>query len=370
MATEARIVSRRESHPAPVVVTPVRAIHVWSWIGTVLLAVTIWYTVKWVSSDAFVAVPYGPDLPPEWMRIVLNTGQVVMTTLWCFSFYWFVLRPWVRERRMTTDGFILIGCTIASLWDALTLVGQYWFTYNSYLVNRGSILTVVPMTLSPHTPEANEAWPLFFINTLYGNFVLVAIILCALLRTIRSRWPTIKTRSLVLLCFVLGAIADIVIEGFVMLPLGFWTYAGGLWAINPDKYYKFPIYEAFFAGSVFASLTAMRFFVDDKGRTLFERGIDKLVVSPIKRSYMRATAVLGGTVSIFIVCYHLPVAFLALHSTEWPDDVKNRSYFTNGICGPLVDLACPGPSTPIARPGAPRPDYSGRFADRNADPGR
>ncbi|MET0660615.1 MAG: spirocyclase AveC family protein, partial [Steroidobacteraceae bacterium] len=185
MIAEPHISTRREAYAIPAAAGAIRAIQVWSWVGTIILVLTVWFTVKWVLSDTFVAVASGPDVPPKWMRLVLDSGQILMTTAWCWSFYLFVIRPLMRERRMSTDGFILIGCTIASLWDALTLVGQYWFTYNSYLFNRGSILSVVPITLSPHTAGANEAWPLFFINTLYGNFVLVAMLLCALLRAVR-----------------------------------------------------------------------------------------------------------------------------------------------------------------------------------------
>lgn len=350
--------------PAP---APVQPVQIWAWIGALLVAFSLYYTGKWIASDQFVAVPSGPDVPPHWMRMALDIGQIVMTIAWTASFCWFVLRPALRERRLTTDGLIMIGCTLASLLDALSDVGQYWFTYNSYLFNRGSMLGLMPITLSPHAAGANEAWPMFFINTLYGNFIVVAILMCALLRFVKSRWPAISTPALVAICFVLGAIADFIIEGLVLLPLGFWTYAGGYWAVNEGTYYKFPLHEAICAGSVFASLTCLRFFVDDKGQTLCERGLDKLNASPLKKSAMRACAVIGGTMAIFIVTYHLPQGFIALHSAAWPDDVVQRSYFTNRICGPQVNLACPGPTTPIARPGAPRPDFSGRFPQPRRD---
>lgn len=344
---------------------PLQPVQIWAWIGALLLAIQLYYLAKWIGSDQFVAVPSGPDLPPPWMRTVLDVGQIVMTIFWTASFVWFVVRPLLRERRLTTDSLIVIGCTLASLFDALSDVGQYWFTYNSYLFNRGSMLGVMPITLSPHAPGANEAWPMFFINTLYGNFVIVAILMCALLRVVKSRWPSVGTPTLIAICFVLGAVADFIIEGLVLLPLGFWTYAGGHWAIHEGTYYKFPLHEAICAGSVFASLTCLRFFVDDKGQTICERGLDRLVASPMKKSVMRFCAVIGGTISIFIVTYHIPQGFIALHSAAWPDDVVQRSYFTNRICGPQVNLACPGPTTPIARPGAPRPDLAGRFAERS-----
>ena len=155
MSAKQDFVVGRISRTAHVVVRqPLQPVQIWSVIGAILLALQIWYTVHWILSDQFVAVPSGPDVPPEWMRMALDIGQVVMTLIWCFSFYWFVLRPWMRERRLTTDGLIMIGCTLASGWDALSDVGQYWFTYNSYLVNRGSMLGMMPITLSPHAAGA------------------------------------------------------------------------------------------------------------------------------------------------------------------------------------------------------------------------
>jgi hypothetical protein len=341
---------------------PVQPVQIWFWIGIVLLAIQFWYTAKWVMSDQFVAVPTGPDVPPEWMRNVLDIGQIVMTTLWCFSFFWFVLRPLLRGKRVGIDGLMMIGLTLSSGWDALSDVGQYWFTYNAYLVNRGSMLGVMPITLSPHAAGVNEAWPMFFIDTTYGNVFYMLMFMCAVMRRIQNKWR-VSAPALIAISFVLGGLVDFVFEGVVILPLGFYSYAGGgHWAVmNADTYYRYPLHEMIFVGFLFGSLACMRYFVNDKGETFVERGLDKVAGSPMKKGLMRAIAVTSGVISIFAVTYHLPVGILALHTAAWPDDTINRSYFTNGICGPQVNLACPGPTVPIARPGAPRPDMSGHF---------
>ena len=94
---------------------PLQPVQIWAGIGAALLIAELYFTLKWIASDHFVAVPSGPDVPPEWMRIVLDAGQIVMTLLWCITFFWFVIRPWWRERRLTTDGLIVIGCTLVTL---------------------------------------------------------------------------------------------------------------------------------------------------------------------------------------------------------------------------------------------------------------
>jgi len=315
----------------------------WSGIGTILLAVEFYYLAVWVSSAEFTPIISGPDIPPAWMRDALLGGQIIMTLAWCVSGIIFLLRPLWRERRVTTDSLIFIGCTLASVWDALSNTGRYWFTYNSYLFNRGSIQAVLPITLAPHAPGTGEAWPIFFIDTLYGNFVVLALLMCMLLRAVKARWQ-ISTLGIIALCFGLGVVADFILEGLIFLPLGFWSYAGGPWSLNAGKYYKYPMLEAVCVGWVFALLTCLRWFQNSQGQTICERGLEGLALARPVAAYLRVTAVLGAVILIFILPYHLPQGLMAFEETAWPSDVVNRSYMTGHICGPQVKLACPGPA--------------------------
>jgi len=332
----------------PIVAAPrvFPAVWAWSFIGTVLLGVEFYYLAVWVSGDEFTPIIAGPDTPPAWMRDALFGGQIIMSLAWCVSGSVFVLRPLWRGKRLGTDGLIFIGCTLASVWDALSNTGRYWFTYNSYLFNRGSIQAVLPITLAPHAPGTGEAWPIFFIDTLYGNFVVLALWMCLLLRAVKSRWPGISTLGLIALCFALGVVADIILEGVILLPLGFWSYAGGPWSLNADKYYKYPLLEGFCVGWVFALLTCLRWFQTSEGQTICERGLDQLALPKVVKEYLRVSAVLGAAILIFIIPYHLPQGLMAFNESAWPSDVVNRSYMTDHICGPQVNLPCPGWHTP------------------------
>ena len=47
--------------------------------------------------------------------------------------------------------------------------------------------------------------------------------------------------------------------------------------------------------------------------------------------------------------YHVPNGLLAKSGTEWPQDVQDRSYFTNNICAEDTGRVCPGlPALPSA----------------------
>ena len=351
--------NRLASFPGARMVPPIRF---WAWIGALLLAVESYFLIAWVTGDAFVPVPSGPDPLPTYMKNSLIGGQVLVSLVWLACVVGFVIRPWMRDGRPSVDGLIVVGCTLVSPWDPLSTSGQYWFTYNSYLVNYGSVISALPINLAPHDPGANVAWPMLFIPTLYGSLIFFAIALCALMRWARRCWPNINALTLVAICYPCAMAMDFALEAIILVPLGFWAFGGGHINVFAGEYYQFPLLnECFFVGAVFTSLACLRFFVDDKGQTFAERGADKLRFSKGKGQGVRFLALMGAVHVIFFATFHLPTYLLGFHSSQWPESITSRSYFTNGVCGPEVDLACPGPGVPITRPAAERPNFAGEF---------
>lgn len=123
---------------------PLTPVRVWATIGTILVALELATIVRWVSGSEFTAVKVGPDRPPHWMRLVLDVGQIAAVVVALGVIYVLLVRPWVRERRVTLNGLLVIGGILASFWDGLSSYPQHWFNYNSYLFNRGSVLSAVP----------------------------------------------------------------------------------------------------------------------------------------------------------------------------------------------------------------------------------
>lgn len=52
---------------------------------------------------------------------------------------------------------------------------------------------------------------------------------------------------------------------------------------------------------------------------------------------------------LVMCCYNIPNGIIGAHSTAWPRDIQDRSYFTAGMCGQGTGRACPGPAVPLAR---------------------
>jgi hypothetical protein len=361
VAHDAPGAARRQSDAAPLTKAGPPPVKVWASIGAVLLGVELFFLVKWVTGPRFTAVRSGPDHVPGWMNAAGIAGEVIFTSAAVFSFYWFLARPWLRERRITTDGLLCIAFLLASPWDPLSTYTNDWFTYNSHLINFGSVVGELPGVLGRHGAGVGDAWSVLFIAPVYVSvFIWMSVLFCALMRTVQRRFG-LGPVGVTAFCFALCVAADVVIEGIAFAPLGFYAFSGGHWLINAGHYYQYPIHEGIFGGAVFCSFVCLRYFTNDRGETLAERGAYSLRTTRVRRDGLRALAIIGAVHVGFLLTYHLPTAIFAVNTTAWPKDVQTRSYLTNNICGPTVDRACPGPGVPISRPGAPYMNDEGKM---------
>lgn len=343
----------------------------WARLGLLLLLGELYVLARWVSGPNFTPVPSGPDVPPGWMQAVFYWSQIGSVIGVVFCLYWFLARPWMRNRRVTVDGLLVVALLFLAPWDSLANYWQVWYTYNSFLVNFGSPIGDIPGALAYRAPGANETLPILAIPFVYtGLMMWIAMAACWIMRRCKTRWPTISTPGLIGVCLAVTMVSDLVLEGMLYMPLGFWSYVGGHWNINAGRYYQFPLHEMIMGGICFAGFCCIRYFVNDKGETLVERGLDRVQGTPARKTRLRFLAMIGGIHAFFIVFYHLPAgAIIGPHSAKWVEDSVSRSYFVNRMCGQRVNRACPGPDVPVYRPGAPYLDYQGRLVkpDETAD---
>jgi hypothetical protein len=154
----------------------------------------------------------------------------------------------------------------------------------------------------------------------------------------------------VLIGFGFLFVMDVILEP-VLLMLGAIAYPGTVkWlTIFSGHYFQFPIYEGVLFGGLMTVWASLRYFKNDRGQTLVERGVENLKVSPRKKTGIRFLALSGVCNLAFLVLYNVPMAMLSLHGGPWPNDVTSRSYLTNELCGPGTTYACASPSIPTPR---------------------
>jgi hypothetical protein len=63
-----------------------------------------------------------------------------------------------------------------------------------------------------------------------------------------------------------------------------------------------------------------------------------------------------------LVTYSLPnMILVGSYGDTWPKDLVNRSYMTNGLCGPGTTYACPKTDMPFPRPNTYHFDPAGKL---------
>ncbi len=328
----------------------VAPIQIWAAIGGVILAFQLYVWARWITGPYFVRVPPGPSEPPAFMKIILTTWTAVIALGLPVAMYYFWIKPWLRERRITTDGMLMMSMGLMFFQDPLLNYFNTWSTYNTWMFNRGSWVQDIPGWVSRGKPGAMMAEPLLMNAPGYSFGVLLCTMLgCWVMRRAKARWPNIGVLGLLGVVFAFTIFFDFVIEGLFLMPMGLFTYPGAIRSlcIFPNTYYQWPIYEGFMWGGVQAGLCSLRYFTDDRGRTFVERGSERIRGSFAREQTTRFLAIFAACSLFFLVLYNLPAQWFALHAEPWPEDLQKRSYFTMGICGEGTGRLCPHPSLPI-----------------------
>jgi hypothetical protein len=340
---------------APGVIEPkrVQPVKLWAALGALTLAFMAYVLINWVTGPDFKKVPTGPTPLPSWMKAELNVLQVILIPIALGVIYWFLVRPWRRERRIPVDGIFAIAFLTMSFQDPLSAYAQPWFTYNSYLLQYGSWVAGVPGMSAFHQSGAMVNEPLLIIPAVYVIALPIATSYgCFVMRRIRAWRPQTSAPALCAGLLLGMLIFDFIFEGLIMLPLGIWEYPGGHWAILFEHAYnKYPFEETLTFGASLSVMSAVRFFRDDNGHTIVERGINELNITEPRKVSLRILAMIACVNLAFLCCYTLPNTLMSLSQPSWPTGLQQRSYLTDYVCGAETNRLCPGPTTPTVRNG-------------------
>jgi len=338
--------TRRPVATADRAVAPVKW---WAALGAAVLAFQAFVLVRWITGPYFTSVDPGPTPLPGWMRVALTFWQIVLPVAGIGALYWFVVRPWRRERRVGLDGLMAIAFLNLSFHDPLSAYIGHWYTYNAWQVNMGSWVNSLPGALAPGTPDHQVAYPLLIVPGAYVViFLLVTMMGAAVMRRAKARWPRIPRLGLVAICFAVMVPFDILFEGIIFMPMGSWEYPGGHVKIFADTFHAYPLNEALTTGVIFTMFACIKYFANDRGQSLAERGAEQLGGGPVRVTTVRVLAVTGLVTLAMTIGYTLPNTWFGAHSTEWNKDTQTRSYLTY-TCGEGPGIACPSPDIPLLR---------------------
>ena len=326
-----------------------RAITWWAGLGFVFLAFACYLIIAWIAAGEPARVEPGPTPLPTWMKILLETQQWGLFAGMVALIWFKAIRPRLRTGSVPFDGLMVLAFALMWWSDPLYNYFTPGFNYNAYFINLGSWVGHVPGWMSPNPTEIPQ--PLFWLPGVYTcAFFLMVVIVNWIFRKTRERWPTISPISMCLIAFLPMMIVGTLWEAAFMV-MGSHSYASGIYEVtlNAGHYYGFPVYQGITASLLYTTWGALRYFKDDRGRSVAERGIDQMRVSNRAKGWLRFFAVSGAITGIFFAFYHIPNAMIALRGDAWPQDVQKRSYFVTEMCGSHSNVACPDPHLPFPR---------------------
>jgi len=319
----------------------------WAGFGVVCGLLAIYVFGSWITSADFTRTAVGPTPLPEWMKASLRIQEIAFPVATVGMLYWFLIRVWLRERRITLDGMLVVAF-IGLYWqDVLYNYTALHFTYNAGFLNYGSWTMHVPGWIAPHSNQFAE--PFLMAGGAYNSALLgVVMVCCAFMRRVKSRYPDLGTVGTLSCMFVFMFLADFIVES-AWVHSGAYAFGGAVkgWTLFYGKWYQFPIYESILWGACWTGMAALRYYVDDRGRTWVERGADRVRLGEKGKLALRFFAVYGALNMIMIVTYDIPQQWFNLHSSPWPKSIQERSYFTQGICGPGTQYECFNTSIPM-----------------------
>jgi hypothetical protein len=322
------------------------AVIVWAVVGAVFLVFEVFVLSRWMSGPNFAPRPVERGSVPELTRAVIGVTQVISPVVCAFIVGRFLLWPLARQRRLTFDGMLVIAYLFLWFQDPMgNLIGTQLY-YSSAWVNMGSwTLGSFPGWVNPTGDRLPEPILVMGFGYLWLGF-LSAVAACALMGRLRARWPRMSGAELMLGALVLGVVLDIAAE-VSLAAAGVFAWPGAIHGLSlfPERPYRFPMYEGVLFGAVIVAGGVLKFFRDDRGNTLVERGAERLRLPRPAVTGLRFLAVFGFLHLFMAVVYSVPMVFFGLYSAD--PLPRYPAHLENGMC---VVKATDQPCRPLEVP--------------------
>ena len=212
--------------------------------------------------------------------------------------------------------------------------------YSSNLVNIGNWCSHTPFVINKACGESPE--PILLIGLCYTFGLLgCGMVGGAFLNALGRRFPNLSTAKKLAVCMLLMSLVDL-LGDFAATRLGLWNLFVSDSFTVWDSQHRCPILILIPAGCFFGGPVVMRHFKNDKGQTVFERGLEHLSARARKTVTFLS---LAGTMQVLIfITITFLVGGMGLYAKNTPD---YPAHTVNGMCdvGTVTGTAygpCPG----------------------------
>ena len=322
-------------------------------LGLAFMSFELFVIARWIGSDNFRPVPYDPASVPALTQQVITITQWLSPLVTVFIVTKFLLLPWIKQGRPTTDGILVIAYFFLWFQDPLGNLISTQLYYSAAWVNRGSwTLGSFPGWISPNGNHLPEPILVMGFGYLWLGFCS-AIAACKAMQWTRNKFPRASNLELLLVALMVGIALDITAEVALMMA-GTFAWPGAIKGVTLfyGEPYQFPMTEGVLFGATIVSGGVLLFFRDDKGATVVERGIERLTIGIGGKTVIKFFAIFGFMHLFMALVYSLPMAITSMYATV---NQRFPSHLENGMCvvGPNYTTAkdqCPGPGISMPRP--------------------
>lgn len=315
----------------------------WGWpqylaiIAVPILIEEIWTLVAWATDNPRSITKYRDVGSRNWWTCTILEVVIVIVSLVVAVI---VARGCIRERRLTFDAAFCLAGMFMWWADVNASLFTPFLLFSSNLVNVNSPLAHAPFVINKSVDAQPD--PILFTIPIESFALLgVVMVVCAIARALRARFPTLSKAQINAILFLGALLVEIVVEGTI-IAMGLWTYTAPAGVSIPlGGSLRLPAVEIL-AGSLFWLLPAMlRMAKDDRGDTLIERRL------PQRRRLRGVVLFLAMYAFTELLAWGpaaIPDYVGNLYQTQWP---RLPNYLVNDVCNPpgVTDSPygpCPG----------------------------
>lgn len=321
--------------PAPK--APWRWQHYLAVIAGLFLAWGAWTVGAWFAAGPRPVTAYRE---PATSAYAIATGYEIAAVLLVLGVGGYVVRGCLRQHRLTFDAQLCIAGLLAYWLDPFYNFFVPMNLYSSNFVNVGSWCSHAPFVINKACSGSPE--PILVIGAIYlAGFLVCAMLGGWILRLIEARHPNASMAKKLVAVAIFAIVADLVIDG-LSGQFGLWNQfiPAGLNIATTVRPFSatLPLSAILFFGAP----TLARHLRDDRGRTIFERGLGHLRArTRTALSFLSLVGYMQLMVAVTILITIAPVGLYANDSPVYP------AHIINGQCdiGPVQGSAygpCPG----------------------------
>lgn len=307
-----------------------------AFVGVFFLCFEVWVLGGWLADGPRAVTEFRDSHTVDWWAARVYETLAVLFALGMLVH---LVRACRRERRFIWDAKFVVATGLLYWVDPFVNTLQPIFFYSSNWVNLENWCGHSPFAVNPDCGRLPE--PILFLLPLYSfGFLGFTMALNKGMGWARDRWPGMSKLQLVAATFVAGMFLDILLEGPIVL-FKLWIYPGWPLSFTGGGLHRFPFFELIIASILWTGLACVRFFRDDQGRTIVDRGTESL------RPRIRGMVAFLGIVGAANLCAFASNTILMVHGPfmerygNMPDWNRNEMCDSGSYRGTAYG-PCPG----------------------------